>query len=57
MSRNWNNFSTMAAMCHGSFVMRVYLSVDLVSVLTLKYPDSLVGAEPSRRSHTDLSTL
>lgn len=57
VSRSWDNFSMMAAVCHGSFVMRVCLDVDLISVLTLKDPDSLVGAAPSRRSHTDLSTL
>lgn len=43
VSRSWGNLSMMAAVCRGSFVKRVYLGVDLVSVLTLKYPDSPVG--------------
>lgn len=42
-SRSWGNLSMMAAVGRGSFVKRVYLGVDLVSVLTLKYPDSPVG--------------
>lgn len=44
VSRSGGDPSMMAAVYRDSFVKRVCLGVDWVSVLTLKYLDSLVGA-------------